>query len=162
MFFSTKIMTTEEPDFEKIEEFYNLVIGLPDTSPEKFTTLGSGFDGAIACDDVYRAYIMARSDAYRIGPSGRAKLWKYNIMTHYYSCGLEEVAQRERISVSISNRIFRSRVKIRDKDDGRISLDIWSPKFSTFLSPILGNRVKAKLKKVNASKVKLKKVNTSD
>lgn len=130
---------------ETIESFYNTIKSLPNTNPEEFSLISSGLKdttGPYGKLD-YSSFLACKK--YIHGFHGRMGLWKDYILPEFYKLNLKENSEEGDLKVNVSNHIFSSRLMIAD--GSRTILDVWSPKFSTLIGYIIGNEVKAVLRK---------------
>lgn len=133
-----------EEYIDRIGRFYNTVRRLPNQFPDYFNEINSSAKKDFGTK--YHVHISATTDSdYRWGPKKRMDLWRERILKEYDSQGLEDIIKENGLKVEISNHLLQSKLSLTDGK--RISLDIWSPKFSTLLSPLFGNRIKAEYKK---------------
>lgn len=136
----------QEESIEKIENFYDFIKNMPNENPEEFNVINSRFKKTYGkYSNLFQTHLSAARGRYFRGLYGRTNLWKDKILPEYYEMNLERIAEKEGLDFKVSNHFFRSRLSLNGSDE--IKLDVWSPKFSTPLSFIFGNMVKAKLKK---------------
>ncbi len=130
---------------EIAENFYNTIKNLPNKHPEELNLISSGFEEILGeySKLMYTSFITTHK--YSKGIKGRLCLWKDYILPEWYNLSLEKNAEEEKLEVKISNHLFKSRLSINGSND--VKLDVWSPKFSTILSSIFGNRIRAELRK---------------